>query len=81
MNNIGVLFVNSAIEALQKNKHLAERAIAQLSDEQLRQPLAGDTNSIAIIMKHIAGKSKRRAGSVRALIFVYTGSLRCPLAL
>jgi Protein of unknown function (DUF1572) len=37
------------------NKDLAERAIAQLADEQLRVALHPETNSIAVIMKHVAG--------------------------
>lgn len=48
-------FIDDTITALQQNKLLAERAVAQLSDEQLHQPLDANTNSIAIIMKHVAG--------------------------
>ncbi|HVJ86625.1 MAG TPA: DUF1572 family protein, partial [Caulifigura sp.] len=37
------------------NKKLADKAIAQLSDEQLRIALDPNVNSIAVIMKHVAG--------------------------
>jgi len=37
------------------NKDLAERAVAQLSDKQLHQALHPETNSVAVIMKHVAG--------------------------
>lgn len=48
-------FIDATIDALQANKKLADRAIEQLSDEQLRTPLDSSTNSIAVIMKHVAG--------------------------
>jgi Protein of unknown function (DUF1572) len=37
------------------NKDLAERAIAQLADEQLHVALHPETNCVAVIMKHVAG--------------------------
>ncbi|MBL0921414.1 MAG: DUF1572 family protein [Phycisphaerales bacterium] len=33
----------------------ADKAIAQLDDEQIRRSLDGDVNSVAIVMKHLAG--------------------------
>lgn len=41
-------------------KNLADRAIAQVTDEQLYRVLDEDSNSIAIIMKHVAGNSLSR---------------------
>jgi hypothetical protein len=41
--------------AFLNNKDLAERAAAQLSDDQLRIALHAETNSVAVIMKHGAG--------------------------
>lgn len=41
-------------------KKLADGAIAQVSDEQLYQLLDKDGNSIAIVMKHMAGNMKSR---------------------
>lgn len=41
--------------AFQYNKDLAEKAVAQLTDEQLRVALQPETNSVAVIMKHLAG--------------------------
>jgi len=37
------------------NKDLAERAVAQLTDKQLHEALHPETNSFAVIMKHVAG--------------------------
>lgn len=45
----------SAIDAFRSNKQLADRAIAQLPWDKLRTPLSDDTNSIAVVMKHVAG--------------------------
>lgn len=42
------------------NKRLAERAMDQLTDEQLHQPLDPETNSVAVIAKHVAGNLKSR---------------------
>ena len=53
--NNGHLFVEAAINTFEANKRLAEKAVAQLSDEQLHVSLDEHTNSIAVIMKHIAG--------------------------
>ena len=41
-------------------KRLAEGAIAQTSDENLRRALDANTNSIAVIMKHVAGNLRSR---------------------
>jgi len=53
--NSQVTFASEAKVAFLYNKDLAERAIAQLSDEQLHVSLHPETNSVAVIMKHLAG--------------------------
>lgn len=50
-----LLFVHAAVDAWEANKKLADKAIAQTSDENLRRALDENTNSIAVIMKHVAG--------------------------
>lgn len=52
--------LSSAIDTFRSQKRLAERALAQLSDEQLRTALDPNTNSIAVIMKHMAGNMLSR---------------------
>ncbi len=54
-NDLGLHFVEAAINTLEANKRLADKAVAQLSDEQLHVTLDEHTNSIAVIMKHVAG--------------------------
>ncbi len=41
-------------------KGLVERALAQLSDEQLLAVLDGESNSIAVIVKHLTGNMRSR---------------------
>jgi hypothetical protein len=41
-------------------KNLTERAMAQVTDEQLLQVLDGEMNSIAVIVKHMAGNMRSR---------------------
>ena len=53
--NAAELFLASAVREFRSQKSMADRAIAQLSFEQLRVPLDANTNSIAVIMKHVAG--------------------------
>ena len=48
-------FLSAAINAFEANKRLADRAIEQVPDDKLRIALDDNTNSIAVIMKHIAG--------------------------
>ena len=53
-------YLEDALLQLRKYKKLADRAIAQVDDEQLFAPLDGESNSIAIIMKHVAGNMRSR---------------------
>jgi len=48
-------FYSSILNAFQANKRMADRAVAQVEDSKLRQPLDQNSNSIAVIMKHITG--------------------------
>jgi hypothetical protein len=48
-------FLTATINALEANKRLADRAVEQVPDAKLHVALSEDTNSIAVIMKHVAG--------------------------
>lgn len=52
--------IEAATESFQKSKDLAERAAMQLSDNDLRRSLSADTNSVAVIMKHMGGNLRSR---------------------
>ena len=47
--------IDGAIASFRSNKSWADKAVAQLSDDKLHLALDANTNSIAVIMKHVAG--------------------------
>ena len=53
--DIAAEFLSAIVNAFEANKHLADRAVEQVPDDKLRIALDGNTNSIAVIIKHIAG--------------------------
>ena len=59
-SNTGTEVITSAIKSFRANKGWADKAIAQLPDDQLHVTLDDNTNSVAIIMKHVAGNLKSR---------------------
>ena len=59
-NLSGAAFLVEVLEVLRAQKKLADRAIAQVSDANLRIALDPNTNSIAIVMKHMAGNMLSR---------------------
>ncbi len=54
-SNLASLVIDGAITSLRANKGWADKAISQLPDEKLHVALDENTNSIAVIMKHVAG--------------------------
>jgi hypothetical protein len=53
--DIGTTFVSAIINAFEANKRWADRAVEQLPDDKLHIALDANTNSVAVIMKHVAG--------------------------
>src|SRR6478672_5672945 len=53
--DVASTFLAAAINAFEANKKLADRAVEQVPDAKLRVPLDANTNSIAVVMKHVAG--------------------------
>src|SRR5947209_19800614 len=60
MNDIASAYLDEARRSLRGHKRLAEGAIAQASDDELFHQLDPEANSIAIVMKHIAGNQRSR---------------------
>jgi hypothetical protein len=58
--DITAVFIAAIINAFEANKRLADRAVEQVPDEKLHVALDGNTNSIAVIMKHVAGNLTSR---------------------
>ena len=53
-------YFEDALKALRAYKKLTEKAIAQLKDEEFFVTLDEEANSVAVIMKHIAGNAISR---------------------
>jgi hypothetical protein len=53
-------FLSATINAFEANKRLADRAVEQVPDDKLHAALDANTNSIAVIMKHVAGNLTSR---------------------
>jgi uncharacterized damage-inducible protein DinB len=53
-------FLKNATSTFETYKSLADRALAQISDEQFFAALDEESNSIAVIVKHVAGNMKSR---------------------
>jgi Protein of unknown function (DUF1572) len=60
MTDLAVHYLEEARRQLRGNKRLAEGAIAQVSDEELFATLDAESNSIAILVKHLAGNMRSR---------------------
>ena len=52
--------LEAARDEFQKIKKLGDKAIAPLSDEQLHAKIDPESNSVAIIMRHMAGNMRSR---------------------
>ncbi len=55
-----VLYVEDARTLLRNHKRMAEKAIAQVRDEELGVALDEESNSIAVLIRHLAGNMKSR---------------------
>ncbi len=53
--NVRSTVIASALTVFRNNKDWVDKAIAQLPDDKLHVALDTETNSIAVIMKHVAG--------------------------
>jgi hypothetical protein len=53
-------YQSDALESFRNYKKLAERAIEQVSDEEFFKAIDAEANSIAVIIKHIAGNLHSR---------------------
>lgn len=53
-------YLKDAIESFRSYKKMAEKAMVQVSDEEFFHATHAEANSIAVIVKHIAGNQKSR---------------------
>src|SRR5688500_7848399 len=54
-DSLGTHYLADAVSSLRAYKKLADKAIAQLKDGEIFQTLDEEGNSVAVIMKHLAG--------------------------
>jgi hypothetical protein len=57
---LGRSLIDGCVATFRANKGWADKAIGQVADEQLHVALDANTNSIAVIMKHVAGNLRSR---------------------
>jgi hypothetical protein len=53
-------YLEDALDLFRQSKKLAERGMEQVTEEQLFTPLDPETNSIAVIVKHLSGNMRSR---------------------
>lgn len=53
-------YLKDAVHVLRNQKKLADGAVAQVSDEEFFRTIDAESNSIALIMKHMAGNMRSR---------------------
>jgi hypothetical protein len=53
-------FLDESLSQLRKLKALADKALAQIGDDDLFAVLDSESNSIAVLMKHMAGNMRSR---------------------
>ena len=60
MTDLATHYVDEARRQLRGQKRLAEGAISQLADEELFATIDPESNSVAILVKHLAGNMRSR---------------------
>lgn len=60
MSELATHYVETVIREFEAMKRLAERALEQVSDDQLNVALDPESNSLSVIVKHLAGNMRSR---------------------
>jgi hypothetical protein len=58
--DVGIAYLTDALNNFRSYKKLAEEALAQTSDEEIFRLIDPDANSIAMLIKHMAGNMRSR---------------------
>ena len=58
--DIGTHYLEVGLEELRRLKRITDRALAQMTDEELHARPGDESNSIAVTMKHMAGNMRSR---------------------
>ncbi|MGH9314369.1 MAG: DUF1572 family protein [Vicinamibacterales bacterium] len=57
---VGATYLEDVVAQFRFLKALAEKAIARLSDDELFETIDGESNSVAVIMRHVGGNLRSR---------------------
>jgi uncharacterized damage-inducible protein DinB len=60
MDDVRTAYLRDLDFTLRYHKSVADRALAQITDDDLHALVDGEANSIAVIMKHVAGNLRSR---------------------
>ena len=60
MDDLGRHYLDEVADLFRRQRGLAEKAVAQLSDEQLFATLDDESNSIAVVLQHMGGNLRSR---------------------
>ena len=60
VDTLGTTIIEDTLITFRKQKELAERAISQISDDDFFRTIDAESNSIAILVKHIGGNLRSR---------------------
>src|SRR6478609_11861185 len=58
--DVAAHYIDDVIVQFEKMKALGDNAVAQVSDDELTRVLDPESNSIAIVMRHIGGNLRSR---------------------
>jgi hypothetical protein len=58
--SVGALYLAESIHELRKTEGLADKALAQVSDEDLTRTLHPEGSSLALLIQHMAGNMRSR---------------------
>ena len=59
-DSLSAHYIENALEEFRGLKALADKAVAQVSDEEFFRAIDPESNSIAVIMKHMSGNMRSR---------------------
>src|ERR1700749_2622 len=59
-DSLSAHYIGNALEEFRGMKALADKAVAQVTDEEVFRVIDLESNSIAVIMKHMAGNMRSR---------------------
>ena len=60
LDSLGTTMIEDTLLTFRRQKELAERALSQVDDQDFFRTIDAESNSIAIIVKHIGGNLKSR---------------------